>query len=63
MRLIWSGFLLTGLLMIGTSVFERRQARPEAAEQETSGWVGMSAREDGGGWPSPNSTPTPPAVR
>lgn len=56
MRLIWSGFLMTGLLLIGMSVFERRQAAQEPVV--TQG--GVSSSEDGTGFPSPNSTPTPP---
>lgn len=56
MRLIWSGFLMTGLLLIGTSVFERRQA----AREPVSAQEGVTASEDGTGFPSPNSTPTPP---
>ena len=35
MRLFWAGFLMTGLLLIGYSTYERREARArQKAERE-----------------------------
>jgi hypothetical protein len=45
MRLIWSSFLLTGLLMIGVSVYERREARDTQPRYEDGGVI--HASEDG----------------
>lgn len=60
MRLIWSGFLMTGLLLTGMSVYERRQMSQEE-RQEERGLVGTS--EDGSPMPSPNGTPPPKPVQ
>jgi hypothetical protein len=52
MRLIWSGFLMTGLLLVGMSAYERRQAMEERR--------GLTPTAEGGyPFPSPNGTPTP----
>ena len=56
MRLIWSGFLMTGLLLMGMSAYERRQMSRED-RQEEQGLVATS--EDGSPMPSPNGTPKP----
>jgi hypothetical protein len=56
MRLIWSGFLMAGLLLTGYSVYERRELRDESRQDET-GLVATS--EDGLPMPSPNGTPKP----
>ena len=52
MRLLWAGFLMTGLLLIGVSTYERREAR---GEQPTP----VLQCEDGTGFPQPYPTPTP----
>jgi hypothetical protein len=53
MRLIWSGFLMTGLLLMGMSAYERRQSMDERR--------GLTPTAEGGfPYPSPNGTPTPP---
>jgi hypothetical protein len=55
MRLIWSGFLMVGLLLSGMSIYERRQAREER-------WRMTAPTAEGGyPFPSPNGTPTPPS--
>lgn len=55
MRLIWSSFLLTGLFMIGLSVYERREQRQEQPGYEDDG--GIHGSEDG--IPCPTPTPQP----
>lgn len=57
MRLIWSGFLMTGLLLMGMSAYERRQMREGLVAQDETGLVATS--EDGSPMPSPNGTPRP----
>jgi hypothetical protein len=54
MRLYFGGFLMFGLLLIGYSVYERRQA---ATRGEVVAPVIQS--EDGTGFPKPHPTPTP----
>jgi hypothetical protein len=55
MRLFWAGFLMTGLLLIGVSTYERSVA-PDAPAAPTA----TSSRcEDGTGFPQPYPTPTP----
>ncbi|MFN8091638.1 MAG: hypothetical protein U0599_05330 [Vicinamibacteria bacterium] len=56
MRLIWSGFLLTGLLMLGLSVYERRELRDAQSRYEDGGVI--HASEDGMPFP-PTPTPGP----
>jgi hypothetical protein len=52
MRLIWSGFLMTGLLLVGMSVYERRHVSEERA--------GLAPTAEGGyPFPNPNGTPRP----
>lgn len=57
MRLVWAGFLMTGLLLIGFSVFESRQEVQGIAPEEGTGL--MHASEDGGSWPPAGPTPPP----
>lgn len=59
MRLIWSGFLMTGLLLMGMSVYERRQWR----DDERGGRMPAPTAEGGLPYPSPNGTPAPTGVR
>jgi hypothetical protein len=54
MRLFWTGVLLTGLVLIGVSTYER-----QAASDEGGGGVTMSKAEDGTPFPQPYPTPTP----
>jgi len=56
MRLIWSSFLLTGLFMIGLSVYERREARGVQPRYEEGGAI--HASEDGM-VPPPTPSPQP----
>ncbi len=51
MRLIWSGFLVAGLLIIAVSAFERQQTQ--------AGGGGVVACEDGTPMPQPYPTPRP----
>ena len=54
MRVVYAGLLLTGLILIGASIYE-------------SGTTGqactMSVMEDGTPMPSPNGTPPPPPTK
>jgi hypothetical protein len=54
MRLFWIGFLTTGLLLIGLSTYERREATESEMAPATSSLAG-----DGAGFPEPYPTPTP----
>ena len=54
MRLVWAGFLMTGLLLIGVSTYERSVA-PSGPAVPTMASMG----EDGTGFPQPYPTPTP----
>jgi hypothetical protein len=54
MRLIWSGFLMTGLLLMGMSAYERRQMR-----EEGRGRGPAPTAEGGFPYPNPNATPKP----
>ena len=54
MRLFWTGFLMTGLLLIGVSTYERSVAPVGPAAPTTA-----SMAEDGTGFPQPYPTPTP----
>ena len=54
MRLFWAGFLMTGLLLMGVSTYERREA---SARGEALTPVALA--EDGTGFPYPYPTPTP----
>jgi len=54
MRLIWSGFLMAGLLLTGMSVYERRQMREERNQALAP------AAEGGLPYPNPNGAPPPP---
>jgi hypothetical protein len=54
MRLIWSGFLLTGLFMIGLSIYERRELRSERPLYEDGV---IHASEDGTTQPTPTPVP------
>jgi hypothetical protein len=47
MRVLWAGFLLTGLLLVGVSVYDSVQA-PAAPAAPT-----VSTCEDGTGFPHP----------
>ena len=52
MRLFWIGLLMTGLVLIGVSTYERREGPVTAPEMAPAG-------EDGTGFPQPYPTPTP----
>jgi hypothetical protein len=52
MRVFWAGFLMTGLLLIGLSVYEGQQATDEQLGIVT-------ASEDGTPMPDPYPTPPP----
>jgi hypothetical protein len=52
MRLFWTGVLLTGLVLIGVSTYERQAASTEPG-------FTTSLAEDGTGFPQPYPTPTP----
>jgi len=54
MRLFFAGFLMTGLVLIGYSVYERREARARGDVVAP-----VISSEDGTGYPNPNPTPTP----
>jgi hypothetical protein len=51
MRVVWAGLLVTGLLLVGATVYE---------DATTDGGVTTSVMEDGTPMPSPNGTPPPP---
>jgi hypothetical protein len=54
MRVVWAGLLITGLILVGASVYE----------SGTSGQAATtSVMEDGTPMPSPNGTPTPPPIK
>jgi hypothetical protein len=53
MRILLSGFLMTGLLLIGVSIQERREARQESSSSP------FHSSEDGTGFPYPHPTPSP----
>ena len=55
MRLLWAGFLMTGLLLIGVSTYDRREEVPDPQGAPT----GSSLCEDGTGFPQPYPTPKP----
>lgn len=57
MRLFWSGFLMTGLLLIGWTTYERRLERQLGAQEEVEALQPVSAAEDGTGFPSPYPSP------
>ena len=50
MRLFWSGFLMTGLLLVGLSAYEERLVTDEPS---LPGAAEVSASEDGTGYPHP----------
>ncbi len=54
MRVFWAGFLMTGLLLIGLSVYEGQQATDEQL-----GMGIVTASEDGTPIPDPYPTPRP----
>ena len=54
MRLFWAGFLMTGLLLMGFSTYERRVARARGEEP-----IPVALADDGTGFPQPYPTPTP----
>ena len=54
MRLFWAGFLMTGLLLMGVSTYERREARARGEAPSE-----VAASEDGTGFPQPYPTATP----
>lgn len=54
MRLAFAGFLMTGLFLIGYSVYERRQA-----VERGDVVAPVITNEDGTGFPYPYPTPTP----
>jgi hypothetical protein len=54
MRLFFAGFLMTGLVLIGYSIHERRQSVSRGTGAGT-----VITSEDGTGFPSPNPTPKP----
>ncbi len=58
MRLFFASFLAAGLLLIGYSVHERRQA---VARGDHRGLV--ITNEDGTGYPVPDPSPTPKNTR
>jgi len=54
MRLFLAGFLMTGLFLIGLSVYERNEATEQGEVIAP-----VTASDDGTGFPSPNTAPTP----
>ena len=54
MRLFLVGFLMTGLVLIGYSVYDRRQA-----VERGDVVAPVITNEDGTGFPNPYPTPTP----
>jgi hypothetical protein len=54
MRVFWAGFLMTGLLLMAVSTYERREARARGEAPSE-----VTASEDGTGFPQPYPTPTP----
>ena len=54
MRVVYAGLLLTGLILIGATVYETTT---------TDQAYTTSAMEDGSPMPSPNGTPPPPPSR
>jgi hypothetical protein len=54
MRLFWAGFLTTGLLLMGLSTFEHREARARGGAPSL-----VPVAEDGTGFPQPYPTATP----
>jgi hypothetical protein len=65
MRLVWSGLMAAGLLMVGLSVYESRADRRDRGTPagDDSGWVATASQEDGTGFPPPDPTPPPPPPR
>jgi hypothetical protein len=59
MRLLWSGLMAAGLLLVGMSVYESRRDRAAPAGDETGSFT-TANREDGTGFPPPDPTPPPP---
>jgi hypothetical protein len=53
MRVFWTGFLMTGLLLIGISTYERRAERTRGESPAS----GVAQSEDGTGFPYPHPTP------
>jgi hypothetical protein len=56
MRQFWMGFFTVGLLVMGWSAHERRQAKGTSSSYTG---VAASLAEDGTGFPHPYPTPTP----
>ncbi len=56
MRVVYAGLLLTGLILIGASVYETTTTTTDQA-------FTTSAMEDGSPMPSPNGTPPPKPTR
>jgi hypothetical protein len=54
MRLFWTGLLLTGLVLVGVSTYERQVSSDEGGSVPTT-----SLAEDGTGFPNPYPTPKP----
>ena len=54
MRVVYAGLLLTGLILVGASIYE---------SGTTSRAYTVSAMEDGTPMPSPNGTPPPKPAR
>ena len=59
MRLVWSGLMAAGLLLVGLSVYESRGDRRDrvAPAGDETGWVATANREDGTGFPPPDPPP------
>ena len=53
MRLFWAGFLMTGLLLVGYSTYERREGRDRGRQAMPP----VPVAEDGTGFPQPYPTP------
>ena len=57
MRLFWAGFLMTGLLLVGTS--RPTSAGSARAGGDEAGSVAVAMAEDGTGFPHAHPTPHP----
>jgi hypothetical protein len=55
MRLFWAGFLMTGLMLVVASTYERQVVQ----ERGGGGAPQVKASEDGTGFPYPHPTPPP----
>jgi len=65
MRLLWSGLMAAGLLLVGLGVYESRVDRRDrvAPAADEAGWVATASQEDGTGFPPPDPPPPPPPTK